>query len=34
MTPDALEWLRTLGPLDWAPRHRVTRTNFRVVLER
>lgn len=31
-TPESLAWVRGLGPLDWAPRHRVVRRNFAVVL--
>lgn len=31
MTPEALEWLRGLGPFEWAPRNRVVRRNFEVV---
>jgi glutathione S-transferase len=33
-TPESLEWIRGIGPLDWEPRHRVVRRNYRVVLER
>ncbi len=33
-TDDATAWLRTLGRFAWAPRHRVVRRNFKVVLDR
>jgi len=34
MTPETLAWLRTLGRLEWEPRHRMVRRSFRVVLDR
>jgi glutathione S-transferase len=34
MTPDTRTWLQTLGPMDWSPRHRVVRRDFKVVLDR
>jgi len=34
VTPSSLEWIRRLGPLEWSPRHRVVRRNYKVVLAR
>ncbi|MCO4771198.1 MAG: glutathione S-transferase family protein [Deltaproteobacteria bacterium] len=34
MTPETLRWVRTFGRLQWAPRHRVVRRDFKVVLDR
>jgi len=33
-TDESTEWLRTLGRFAWAPRHRVVRRDFKVVLDR
>ncbi len=33
-TPEILAWVRGLGPMDWVPRNRVVRRDFRVVLDR